>query len=69
VSIKKVMDCFPTRVFHELVKSDDMNLVYKKGDITVIPTLYAEGTSLSCLEAMAAGNCVIATKYRGIKLI
>jgi len=44
----------------------EMHNEYKKADITVIPTLYSEGTSLSCLEAMASGNAVIATRVGGL---
>lgn len=45
---------------------EEMPQVYHKADITVIPTLYSEGTSLSCLEAMAARNAVIATAVGGL---
>ncbi|MED4730177.1 glycosyltransferase [Aneurinibacillus migulanus] len=40
--------------------------VYKKADISLIPTMYSEGTSLSCLEAMASGNAVISTRIGGL---
>lgn len=45
---------------------EEMPEVYKDGDITLIPTVYSEGTSLSCLEAMSAGNAVIATRIGGL---
>ena len=45
---------------------EKMNEVYKIADISVIPTLYSEGTSLSCLEAMASKNAVIATRIGGL---
>lgn len=64
--LNSVMTSYPSRCFHKLVKSEDMYKVYRTGDISLIPTLYAEGTSLSCLEAMAAGNCVIATNIGGL---
>ncbi len=44
----------------------DMADVYKASDIVVIPTMYSEGTSLSCLEAMATGNAVVATRVGGL---
>lgn len=44
----------------------EMHEVYKKSDISLIPTLYSEGTSLSCLEALASGNIVIATRIGGL---
>jgi len=45
---------------------DDMHTAYVNADITLVPTLYSEGTSLSCLEAMASGNAVIATRIGGL---
>lgn len=45
---------------------DDMPEVYRSADITVIPSLASEGTSLSCLEAMASGNAVVATNVGGL---
>lgn len=44
----------------------EMSEVYKNADISLIPTLYSEGTSLSCLEAMASGNIVISTRIGGL---
>jgi glycosyltransferase involved in cell wall biosynthesis len=57
---------YPGRVSHRLVKADDMPSVYQNADISLIPTLYSEGTSLSCIEAMACGNAVIATNIGGL---
>ncbi len=45
---------------------EQMSEAYKKADISLIPTIYSEGTSLSCLEAMASGNAVIATRIGGL---
>ena len=44
----------------------DMKNVYKYTDISLIPTQYSEGTSLSCLEALSSGNLVIATRIGGL---
>lgn len=44
----------------------DMPAVYAQSHIVVIPTLYSEGTSLACLEAMATRNGVIATHVGGL---
>lgn len=44
----------------------EMHEVYKMSDISLIPTQYSEGTSLSCLEAMASGNIVVATRIGGL---
>lgn len=40
--------------------------IYSNADIVVIPSLYSEGTSFSCLEAMAMGKAVIATNVGGL---
>ncbi len=45
---------------------EEMPKAYQQADITLIPTLYSEGTSLSCLEAMASGNAIIATRIGGL---
>lgn len=44
----------------------DMPQIYKQSDISLIPTLHSEGTSLSCLEALSSGNAVIATRVGGL---
>ena len=43
-----------------------MPSIYQSTDISLVPTIYAEGTSLSVLEAMATGNVVIATNIGGL---
>lgn len=45
---------------------DEMYEVYQKSDICLIPTMYSEGTSLSCLEALSSGNAVIANRIGGL---
>ncbi|OIQ59656.1 glycosyltransferase family 4 protein [Neomoorella thermoacetica] len=45
---------------------DAMPGVYADADIVVIPTIYSEGTSFSCLEAMAMGKAIIATNVGGL---
>lgn len=45
---------------------EEMPEVYQQADIAVIPTRAAEGTSLSCLEAMATGLPVVATPAGGL---
>lgn len=64
--LKRLTSTFAGRVSHRLVPAEQMQTVYQNTDISVIPTLYAEGTSLSCLEAMACGNCIIATNIGGL---
>lgn len=45
---------------------DDMPALYREADVVVIPSPYSEGTSLSCLEAMASGCAVVATNVGGL---
>lgn len=44
----------------------DMHRAYEASHIALVPTNYAEGTSLSCIEAMATRNGVIATTVGGL---
>jgi hypothetical protein len=48
------------------LRPEEMPQAYQSANITLIPTLYSEGTSLSCLEALACGNAVIATRIGGL---
>lgn len=57
---------YPEQVRWFECQPEDMRHVYSRVDISLIPTLHSEGTSLSALEAMAAGNCVIATSVGGL---
>lgn len=57
---------FPKNIFRYSKSPFEMPKVYKKADISLVPTLYSEGTSLSCLEAMASGNIVISTRIGGL---
>ncbi len=44
----------------------EMHKAYEVADISLIPTLHSEGTSLSCLEAMSSGNALISTRIGGL---
>lgn len=57
---------FPGRVQHTVMDASKMAEKYQAADIVLIPTLYSEGTSLSCIEAMACGKAVIATNIGGL---
>lgn len=57
---------YPNRVSHCMVEPDEMVKIYQNTDISLIPTIYCEGTSLSCLEAQACGNVVISTNIGGL---
>jgi len=45
---------------------DDMYKIYRLADVSVVATLYAEGTSLSCIESLATGVPVISTWQGGL---
>ena len=49
--IKEKMIKYPDKLFCYSKEPEKMNEVYKMSDISLVPTLYSEGTSLSCLEA------------------
>lgn len=57
---------FPQHVRWSVMPFDQMPDVYRSADIVVIPPLCSEGTSLSCLEAMASGKAVVATRVGGL---
>jgi glycosyltransferase involved in cell wall biosynthesis len=66
---KQVLDLlrkYPSRVRWYKLPLDDMYKAYQTADIVIIPTKNSEGTSLSCLEAMACGKPIIATDVGGL---
>lgn len=65
-AVMKKVKKYPGKVFCYSKNPSDMYEVYRNTDISVIPTMFSEGTSLSCLEAMASGNMVIATRIGGL---
>ena len=65
-AIEQLKEKYIGRVNHYFVDADEMYKVYQAADISLIPTLYCEGTSLSCIEAMACGNVVISTNIGGL---
>ena len=62
---EKIDDLGP-RVHRASFDMSEMPDVYKDKDVCVIPTKGAEGTSLSCLEAMASGVPVVASVVGGL---
>jgi polysaccharide pyruvyl transferase CsaB len=64
--LEKLQATYPRRIRHYNLPPERMSEAYRTVDITLIPTLASEGTSLSCLEAMASGNAVIATNVGGL---
>ena len=64
--IKSKIKKYPKQLFCYSSEPEKMYEIYQKSDISLIPTLYSEGTSLSCLEAMSTGNIVVATRVGGL---
>lgn len=63
--VKAVCARDPRASFH-VADFDQMPGWYQRADIAVIPTLACEGTSLSCVEALASGCAVVATNVGGL---
>ncbi|MFN2197129.1 MAG: glycosyltransferase [Anaerolineales bacterium] len=66
IAVQELVRTYPERVSWRSLPMDEMYRAYQQADITLIPTLHSEGTSLSCLEAMASGNAIIATNVGGL---
>jgi len=66
VEVKALINNYPENVKWYFYPPEEMHQAYPKADIVVIPTLYSEGTSLSCLEALACRKAVIATNVGGL---
>jgi len=49
-----------------LYPHEEMPSIYRSADIVIIPSIGCEGTSLSCLEAMACEKPVVATRVGGL---
>jgi glycosyltransferase involved in cell wall biosynthesis len=64
--VGELVQQYPGRVRHYHYEPEDMHKAYRAADITLIPTVASEGTSLSCIEAMASGNAVISTEVGGL---
>lgn len=64
--VETLVKKYPKNVKHSELSPEEMPRVYAEADIVVIPTKYSEGTSLSCIEAMASGAAVIATTVGGL---
>ncbi len=53
-------------IVHRTYDFDRIRDVYAAADIAVIPTVFSEGTSYACLEAMSCGLPVVATNVGGL---
>jgi len=66
VATRTFISKFPNQVSWYELNMEKMVGAYHQSHIALIPTIFAEGTSLSCLEAMATNNGVIATNIGGL---
>ncbi len=57
---------WPGRVRRSDLAMDEMPRAYEDSHIALIPTNYSEGTSLSCIEALATSNGVVASNVGGL---
>jgi glycosyltransferase involved in cell wall biosynthesis len=64
--LNELMERYPDHIRWYWLPPEEMPGAYQQADITLIPTVHSEGTSLSCLEALASGNAVIATHVGGL---
>lgn len=62
----ELQQLYPERILHYELTAENMHDAYDAADIVLIPTVRSEGTSLSCLEAMACGKAIIATNVGGL---
>jgi len=65
-TIRGFVERYPGHVRWYFLPPDRMHEAYQQADISLIPTVHSEGTSLSCLEALACGNAVVATNVGGL---
>ncbi|MER2119824.1 MAG: glycosyltransferase [Solibacillus sp.] len=64
--VERKIKKWKSRVKWYSLDPSEMHKAYEITDISLVPTLHSEGTSLSCLEAMATGNAVISTRIGGL---
>ncbi|KIL40214.1 glycosyl transferase family 1 [Gordoniibacillus kamchatkensis] len=54
------------RIRHQAYTFAQMKTAYQRADIAVIPTIFSEGTSFSCLEALSCGLPVVSANVGGL---
>jgi glycosyltransferase involved in cell wall biosynthesis len=57
---------YGNRIKWSILDMDQMDSAYEDSQIILIPTIASEGTSLSCIEAMATNNAIITTDIGGL---
>ncbi|WP_051257814.1 glycosyltransferase [Desulfovibrio cuneatus] len=64
--IQAIIDKHPGKIIWDEFDMEDMHKAYETSHIALVPTIQSEGTSLSCIEAMATNNAIIATNVGGL---
>ncbi|GAX91607.1 glycosyltransferase family 4 protein [Effusibacillus lacus] len=54
------------RILHRTYPFDKIVQAYQQADVAVIPSIFSEGTSYSCLEAISCGVPVVASNVGGL---
>lgn len=54
------------RIVHRVYPFEKIVEAYQQADIVVIPTIFSEGTSYSCLEALSCGVPVVSSNVGGL---
>ncbi|MDI3328033.1 MAG: glycosyltransferase family 4 protein [Alicyclobacillaceae bacterium] len=54
------------RIEHRVLSFEQMPEAYRRADIAVIPSIFSEGTSYACLEALSSGTAVVAANVGGL---
>lgn len=64
--VLQYIDKYPGRIAWTELDMVDMHLAYAESQIVIIPTVQSEGTSLSCIEALATNNAVVSSNIGGL---
>lgn len=65
-SVDSMMKKYSKQIILEELDMTEMAGAYENSHIVLIPTMYSEGTSLSCIEAMTTNNAIVATNVGGL---
>ncbi|WP_138753797.1 glycosyltransferase family 4 protein [Paenibacillus sinopodophylli] len=68
IAFRLWLDSHPhqNRIEQRVYSFEEVRTAYQNADIVVIPTIFSEGTSLACLEAMSCGVPVVSSNVGGL---